>query len=472
MLHEGMPHRLLAQAFESALLTHRNEAPDASRHEGLMWSYHPDLLATPVPRYTSFPTAVEFGPEVGAADLRAAIENAAGDVSVYVHFPFCEAICWYCGCNTGRSNRPERLAGYLDALHREIALIGKLLPRTARVRRIAFGGGSPNAMTPTDFVRLVMVLTQHLPLADPEMSIELDPRTLNSAWGEVLAGVGIKRASLGVQTFAPHLQKAIGRIQPAEVIELCTGLLRKAGVSSLNFDLMYGLPGQTPDDLHATLEQAITLGSDRIALFGYAHVPQLIARQRRIDASALPDQATRFAMAAAGHDWLTQAGYAAIGFDHFALPGDPLAQAAMAGRLHRNFQGFTDDDAPALIGIGASAISSFPQLLAQNEKNAGRYGMMLSQDRLTAVRGCHRSADDRNRGAIIEKLLCDGRAELDPRLAVEAAERLEPFIARGLARLDGQSLAITPGGLPYARAIAAIFDPYRPQSPRQFSSAV
>jgi oxygen-independent coproporphyrinogen-3 oxidase len=437
-----------------------------------MWPYHPELLATPVPRYTSFPSAAEFGLEVGAPDLQAAIEGLEGDVSLYVHIPFCKAICWYCGCNTSRSNRSERLTAYLDALHREIALVGKLLPATARIRRVAFGGGSPNALAPTDFVRLVVALTQCLALAEPEFSIELDPRTLDEAWTEVLGAVGVRRASLGVQTFAPHLQQAIGRSQPAALVERCTELLRKAGVTSLNFDLMYGLPGQTLADIDDALDRANQLDVDRIALFGYAHVPQLIARQRKIDASALPDQVARFAMASHAHEHLIDSGYAAVGFDHFALPGDPLAQAALSGRLRRNFQGFTDDRSPALIGIGASAISSFAQLLAQNEKNAGRHGMLLSQGRLPVVRGCRRSADDRKRGAIIEALLCSGHAALGGYLTREAVTRLAPFVSYGLARLDDDHLTIATSGLPYVRAIAAIFDPYRQISQRRFSSAV
>lgn len=453
-------------------MTCRNETGHESSDTIRMWPYHPELLATPVPRYTSFPTAAEFGPEVGAADLASAIERADGDISLYIHIPFCRSICWYCGCNTGRANRAAHLAGYLDALHSEIALVGRLLPATARVRRIAFGGGSPNAMTPTDFVRLIMALTQFLPLAEPDMSIELDPRTLDSLWSDTLAAVGVRRASLGVQTFSPELQQAIGRVQPSELIERCTKLLRAAGVSSLNFDLMYGLPGQTLGHLRDTIEQAVALGADRIALFGYAHVPQLIARQRRIDTSALPDQAARFDMAARGHDWLVNAGYAAVGFDHFALPGDPLAQAARSHRLHRNFQGFTDDDAPVVIGIGASAISSFPELLAQNEKNAGRYGMMLSQDRLTAVRGHRRSADDSSRAVIIEHLLCDGQAHLGEHLTKEVTTRLEPFLALELVQIEDRRLIIGRDGLPYARAIASIFDPYRKLLGRQFSSAV
>jgi len=235
---------------------------------------------------------------------------------------------------------------------------------------------------------------------------------------------------------------------------------------------MYGLPGQTLEDLEETLRHTVALGADRIALFGYAHVPHLIARQRRIDAEALPGQRERFDMAWLGFALLTEEGYAPVGFDHFAKARDPLAQAVREGSLRRNFQGFTDDSAPVLIGLGASAISSFPALLAQNEKNAGRYRMMLSQDRLTASRGVLRSAEDRSRGAVIEQLLCQGRAELGKELAAEAEPRLAPFVERGLVMLEQGVCTIVPDGLPYARSIAAQFDPYRQDSLRRFSSAV
>lgn len=437
-----------------------------------MWPYYPELLATPVPRYTSFPTAAEFAQGIGSADFAQALERAEGDVSVYVHIPFCEAICWYCGCNTGKANRSDRLTSYLDALHREIALVGERLPAGARVRRIAFGGGSPNAISATAFVRLIVSLTQALPLLDPVISVELDPRTLDRQWVSALSGVGVTRASLGVQTFDPALQKAIGREQLAALIERCTDWLRGAGIGSLNFDLMYGLPGQNEKALVDSLSRSVALEADRIALFGYAHVPHLIPRQRKIDARALPGTFARFRMAAVGQAVLADAGYLGIGFDHFALPTDPLAQALRAGRLHRNFQGFTDDAAPVLIGLGASAISSFPELIVQNEKNGGRYRMMLSQDRLTAALGVRRSEDDRRRGAIIEGLLCHGRADLGFSLDAATASRLEPLVANRLARIEGAHLIVTDLGLPYSRVIAAAFDPYRHHSTRRFSSAV
>ena len=441
-----------------------------------MWPYHPDLLATPVPRYTSFPTAAEFTDAVGAADMQGALERTSGDISLYLHIPFCEQICWYCGCNTAANNRQHRLEAYLESLHREIALVGRKLAQKAsagtRVTHVAFGGGSPNAIHPTDFVRLIHSLTLHMPLDAPTWSIELDPRTLTAPWGDVLARVGIQRASLGVQTFAAHCQEAIGRVQPDADIVAAVELLRRSGVTSLNFDLMYGLPGQSAEDLDASLTRSVHLGADRIALFGYAHVPHIIPRQKRIDASNLPDQAQRFAMAAAGHERLVAAGYVPVGFDHFARAEDPLARAMQNGTLRRNFQGFTEDQAPVMIGLGASSISSFPDVLVQNNKNAGQYRMLLSQGILPASAGVRRSAHDIQLGKIITGLLCQGEARLDAATPPETLHRLEPFLTRGLAQLTEGTLRILPDGLPYARGIAALFDPYRQQSARRFSSAV
>ena len=437
-----------------------------------MWTYHPELLAVPVPRYTSYPTAAEFTADIGNADLDDALRRVSEDVSVYLQIPFCTAICWYCGCNTGAANRRQRLDHYLDALHREIAQVGARLPSGVRVTRVAFGGGSPNALAPTDLVRLVDALTLHLPLDTPVWSVEIDPRELTRDFALVLGSIGVSHASLGVQTLAPLLQAAIGRVQPEPVIAHATALLRTNGVRSLNFDLMYGLPGQRWDDLEATLTRSIELGADRVALFGYAHVPQMIPRQRRIDASQLPDVKARFAMAARGAALLTRMGYRTIGFDHFARAGDPLAMAAQQGRLRRNFQGFTDDPAPALIGLGASAISAFPHLIVQNEKNAGRYRERVAATGLSGALGVARSEDDRRRGALIEALLCQGRAAIDADLAAQVADRLAPFLSRGLATLDDGVLRIADDALPYARSIAALFDVHRVASTRKFSSAV
>lgn len=436
-----------------------------------MWTYHADLLDARVPRYTSFPTAAEFG-DLDESDHIEALKGADGEVSLYIHIPFCEQICWYCGCNTGRTNRIERLESYLEALHREIALVSAHVPRTARVRRIAFGGGSPNAISPVDFVRLNISLSEFFMLDDPVISIELDPRSLGSIWRDTLQRVGVQRASLGVQTFDAMLQRAIGRVQSANLIDDCTRLLRDAGVTSLNYDLMYGLPGQSLEMVEESLHRALVNVPDRIALFGYAHVPQHMPRQRQIDASALPDNASRFSMAAQSHTVLSSTGYVPIGFDHFALPHDPLAQAAEAGRLHRNFQGFTDDDAPVLIGLGASAISGFPGLLSQNHRNTGQYRAMLSQGRLPITRGLRRTGEDRERGKIVEDLLCAGSTRLPPKLLNASRLRLEPFARSGLLRIKGDRIDVTDDGVPYARTIASIFDHHRKPMETGFSTAI
>ncbi|MDP2130917.1 MAG: oxygen-independent coproporphyrinogen III oxidase [Erythrobacter sp.] len=436
-----------------------------------MWQYHPELLAKPVPRYTSYPTAADFG-TLSEGAIERAIAGADGDISLYLHIPFCEQICYYCGCNTGAAGKRSRVESYLAALHQEIATVASLLPEGARVRRVAFGGGSPNAIEPGELLALVDAIHAHFPLFAPEWSIELDPRSLNAQWSHVISEIGITRASMGVQTFAPHCQKVIGREQPTAMICRSVDWLRSGGVTSLNFDLMYGLPHQTDADLIESLEYTRKLGADRVAVFGYAHVPHMVPRQKVIPEDTLPGAEARFAMASAAHAFLTGNGYDAIGFDHFALPHDPLARAARDGMLRRNFQGFTDDQAEVLIGMGSSAISGFPGLLAQNDKHNGRYRTLSGEGRLSASHGIARSAQDRLRGGVIEALLCRGEAALSPCLLTEVQGKLAPFIAAGLATLSDNSLRIAPDGLPYARVIASLFDSYRAITQRKFSSAI
>lgn len=436
-----------------------------------MWTYHPELLARAVPRYTSYPTAADFGP-LAQGVIEHAIAGADGDLSLYLHIPFCERICHYCGCNTGRAGKRARVEAYLAALHQEIATVASLLPATARVRRIAFGGGSPNAILPAEFIALVDALHAHFPLYAPVWSVELDPRSLTAAWVAPLRDIGITHASLGVQTFAAHCQKAIGREQSLTMICRSVEWLRSANVTSLNFDLMYGLPYQSEGDLHASIDTTAKLGADRVAVFGYAHVPDLIARQRVIPAHALPGTAVRFAMAAQAHTALTGHGYVAAGFDHFALPHDPLARAVHHGRLRRNFQGFTDDPANVTIGMGSSAISSFPGLIAQNDKRTVHYRRLSHEGRLTARHGIALTGEDSLRGRMIEALLCQGEASLPPCLLADMRSRLAPFIAAGLVTLVGDRLTILPDGLPYARVVASLLDSYRAGTVRQFSTAI
>ncbi|MBB4611463.1 oxygen-independent coproporphyrinogen III oxidase [Sphingomonas yabuuchiae] len=440
-----------------------------------MWPYHPDLLARPVPRYTSYPTAAEFGDGVGHDDMAAALDavDADADVSLYLHIPYCRAICWYCGCNTGAANRTARLDAYLARLHTEIDRIAARLEGRGRIRRIAFGGGSPNAISPGAFAALVAHLRRAFACEDAPLSLEIDPRGFAPDWASVIAATGVARVSLGVQTFDPMLQAAIGRVQPREDIIGAVALLRGAGVGSINFDLMYGLPGQTDAALQATLEEAIALAPERLAVFGYAHVPHLIPRQRRIDATALPGATARFAQAASAHERLTAAGYRAVGFDHFAKPHDPLALAAANDTLSRNFQGFTDDPAEILIGLGASAISEFPDRLLQNAKKAGDWHQAIGAGCFATARGIRRTPLDRRRGAAIAGVLCQGIADtegLPERDAIHT--RLSPFEQAGLLRWEGQRLRLTADALPYARSIAAAFDAWRSEDDTRFSHAV
>lgn len=439
-----------------------------------MWTHYPELLRRPVPRYTSYPTAADFDESVGEDQFRAALDQVAPGtpVSLYVHIPFCEEICWYCGCNTARSNRRSRLEAYLDALREEIAMVAEHLGGRGQVARIAFGGGSPNAIEPLDFVRLLGDIMVAFHAENPLLSIEIDPRHVSAGWLNVLRAARVRYASMGVQTFDPKVQAAIGRVQPWHHIESLTGSLREAGVQSLNFDLMYGLPHQDRAVLMETLERTIDLSPDRVALFGYAHVPHLIARQRRIDASALPDEKERFEMAEMGHDFLLAHGYQPVGFDHFARPGDPLAIAAREHRLHRNFQGFTDDSAEHLIGLGASAISQFPGLYAQNAKNAGIYRTAVASERFPVERGVERSAASRRCGALISDILCHGDGALPDDLSPAQTERLEEFERRGLIRIGAGHIRLCPGALPYARTIAAIFDPLMVHKIGGFSAPV
>lgn len=439
-----------------------------------MWPYHPQLLARPVPRYTSFPTAAEFHEGVDSAAYERALAalSPGTAVSLYLHIPYCREICWYCGCNTGAANRAARLHAYLDALTAEIDLLAARVGDRVKVARIAFGGGSPNAIAPAALEALVARLRARLDAPAPVISIELDPRSYDAGWTAALARIGVQRASLGVQSFDPAVQARIGRVQPTAMIADVVAGLRTAGIASINFDLMYGLPGQGIPELEASLATAVSLDPDRLAVFGYAHVPHLLPRQRRIDAQALPDGYLRFRQAAFAHHLLESAGYRPVGFDHFARPEDPLARVASTGQLSRNFQGFTDDSSQVLLGLGTSAISQFPELIVQNEKSAGRYRMRTLAGQFAVERGIARDTGDQLRGQIIDDLLCRGVAQVPRARFPEAAAALRPFEAAGLVEWEEGVLRLDRGALAYARAIAAAFDPYRQADPRRFSSAI
>ncbi|MEW6575346.1 MAG: oxygen-independent coproporphyrinogen III oxidase [Pseudomonadota bacterium] len=418
-------------------------------------------MARPVPRYTSYPPATLFTEEVGAESQARALNSVASGtpISLYAHIPYCQSICWYCGCNTGAAGRTQRLHAYLEALEAEMTLVAKLLGGRGRLQRIAFGGGSPNAIEPIAFVRLVDRLVTMFAGNNPDISVEIDPRAFSLEWAMTLAVAQVSRVSFGVQSFDPEIQAAIGRIQPVEMIETCMASLRARGIRAINFDLMYGLPYQTNESLLTTLDHVLRMRPSRVALFGYAHLPHVFPRQKRIDGAALPGVEARFEQAAIGYERLVSDGYVPIGFDHFALPDDPIAIAAAEGKVRRNFQGFTEDQSDVLIGFGASAISQFPDAIIQNEKNPGNYRQIVGAHQLAGRRGLTLNGEDRLRAKRIEQLLCTGRAEascLSDDIAATAS--LRQLLERKLVVQDGNDIELTDAGRPYARVVAALFD--------------
>ncbi|MDZ4317898.1 MAG: radical SAM protein, partial [Phenylobacterium sp.] len=310
------------------------------------------------PRYTSYPTAAQFTPAVGAADWGAWLGAAPLDraASLYLHIPFCKRLCWYCGCNTRAMNRVGVMTSYVDLLLKEADLVLERIGRPVRVGSIHLGGGTPNMLPPEELERLFAGLAARFDLGDCfEIAAELDPEVLTQAWVEAAGRIGLSRASLGVQDLSPKVQAAVNRPESFETIRWAAEALRGQGVTSLNLDLMYGLPLQGAEHVVTTVAQIAVLRPERIALFGYAHVPWMKPHQKLIKEADLPGPEERFTQSQAAARYLVQKGWQAIGLDHFALPHDSMAAAVRAGRLHRNFQGYTTDEAPVLIGLGASS---------------------------------------------------------------------------------------------------------------------
>jgi oxygen-independent coproporphyrinogen-3 oxidase len=423
------------------------------------------------PRYTSYPTAVQFTPQVDETVYRQWLKALPADeaVSLYVHVPFCHRLCWYCGCNTRAVNRHDPVGEYVDLLIDELALLDEALPaRRMKLSAIHLGGGTPNLLTPDDMAGLFGAIEKVF--AEPpglEVAAELDPTSLTQAWVAAAARHGLSRASLGVQILDPAVQAAVNRIESFGQVERAFRWLREAGVRSVNVDLMYGLPHQTTANTLATIEAILKLRPDRIALFGYAHVPWMKSHQKLIDEGALPLPAQRLEQSEAAAERLGDAGYVRIGLDHFALPGDELAVAQREGRLHRNFQGYTTDAAATLLGVGASAIGSLPQGFVQNITAETAWRAAVAEGRLPIARGVAASDDDRFRGEIIERLMCDLAVDLskvcirhgrDPAELNDALRKLVPFVGDGLARMEAGRLRVVGPGRLVVRSICAAFD--------------
>ena len=437
-----------------------------------------------VPRYTSYPTAPHFGPAVNGQTYGAWLESLPGSaaLSFYLHVPFCQQLCHYCGCNTKAVRQAAPVDAYAAVLSREIELVAARIGCRG-ISHLHWGGGTPSILGPDRLRALVGALDARFDLTPlKEHAIELDPRFVNRELVGALTDIGVNRVSLGVQEFSPKVQQAIGRIQPFEVVERAVGTLREAGLTHINIDLMYGLPGQSAEDVRRSVMLAHDLRPQRFAVFGYAHVPWFKPHQKLIDDAALPGSALRIAQARAAHEALTELGYVPIGLDHYATPDDSIAVASRDGRLRRNFQGYTTDRGDALLGLGTSAIGQMPQGFVQNAPATANYSRAIMAGELATVRGIALSDEDRIRSRIISDIMCNmacnleqfadaGQASGCPSFASELAE-LMPFVSDGLVRIEDRHISVTEAGRPYLRLIAAAFDAHLAQSRARHSLAV
>lgn len=378
-------------------------------------TYDPELARLGVydaraPRYTSYPTAVQFTPTVGPNFTCAALAALPADkpVSIYIHIPFCERLCWFCACRTQGTKSASPVAAYLERVKTEIDLIARKLPKGIKASRIHWGGGTPTILTPAQIADLAAALEQKIPRTkDAKFSVEIDPTLVNQAKVDALVKAGMTRASIGVQDFALKVQSAIGRQQSIETTQECVNMLRRAKVTSLNMDILYGLPHQTKASVLDTIHNVVALSPDRIALYGYAHVPWMAKRQQLIDESALPDGEARHDLFQTMTTELKGNGYVPVGIDHFAKPSDNMANAAKNGGLRRNFQGYTVDDLDTLIGIGASSISKYPNGYTQNAAKSSDYSRTIDSGDLATYRGIETTLEDRIIARTIEMIMCN-----------------------------------------------------------------
>ncbi len=429
------------------------------------------LFDARVPRYTSYPTANHFSDQIGPEQMAAWLKNIPEDerISLYVHVPFCRRLCWFCACRTQGTTTAAPLRAYLDTVEQEIEMLADLVPRGVRLSRLHWGGGTPTLMDPAMISELAARIAEVLPFAEEyEFSVEIDPNEIDDSRLDALAQAGLNRASIGVQDFDPVIQETIGRPQSFAVTKSAVDGLRARGIRSLNVDILFGLPHQSSQRISDSVQQVLSLAPDRVALYGYAHVPWMARRQTMIPTDALPSPEERLHLYETARDLFVWDGYHEIGIDHFARPGDGLEVAAREGRLRRNFQGYTDDEAVALVGIGASAISRLPQGFAQNNASTSRYQEAIRDGRLATARGHAFSEEDLIREAMIGALMCDFRidfARLAERLGVapgEITERVDGIddAFPGMIGHDLSGIEIRPDARPLTRMIARYLDAY------------
>jgi oxygen-independent coproporphyrinogen-3 oxidase len=433
---------------------------------------------TPGPRYTSYPTAPAFGPDFSAAKLREQVartnqEPIPRPLSIYVHVPFCFSPCFYCGCNRIITRDFSRAVPYLQRLAREAELIAPWFDRDRQVVQVHLGGGTPNFLTPEQIFELMESLRGQFPLttqANRDFSIELDPRYLRVGDIACYAAIGFSRASFGVQDFDPEVQRAVNREQTVEQTLAAITACRDSGFRSVNVDLIYGLPKQNVAGFARTLDIVTEARPDRIAIYGYAHMPQVFKAQTQIEEADLPDAGTRLALLQLAIARLTDAGYRHIGMDHFALPDDDLARAQDAGNLHRNFMGYTTHAECDLIGLGVSAVSHIGDSFSQNPRDLPSWEIAIDRGQLPVWRGLAMSFDDRVRADVIQQIMCNGAVDMDTierrydidfcQYFADSIERLEPSVQDGLVEISGRRITATSRGRLLLRIIAMCFDSY------------
>lgn len=434
------------------------------------------------PRYTSYPTAVHFTENFGAEDYARAVQSSNDDpipapLSLYFHIPFCHQQCYYCGCTRVITRHHEKASAYMARVFRELELQAALFDRDRRVTQLHLGGGTPTYLTPGELTELLDVAGAYFrfaPKHEREFSIEIDPRSIAPDELAHLAEIGFSRISLGVQDFDPDVQAAINRVQPEALTRDLLTAGRAAGIESINFDLVYGLPRQTAAGFGSTLDRVIDMRPNRIAVYSYAHMPQLFRAQRLIRSEDLPTPEAKLNLLLQAIRRLREAGYVYIGLDHFALPDDPMAIALREGTLQRNFQGYSTGAETDLVGFGMSAISSLNGVYAQNLKGLRNYEKALDEGRLAIHKGLALTTDDRLRRDIIQKLMCSGEvrmAELEQRYSLDferyfAAEltRLKPFVQDGLVECANRRIRVLPAGRLFLRPVSMVFDSYLPHA--------
>ena len=429
------------------------------------------LFDAKVPRYTSYPTAPHFSDAIGAQDfvrwIEAVEENS--EISLYLHVPFCRKLCWFCACRTQGTATASPVAAYVEVLRAELALLAKHLPKGVTLSRLHWGGGTPTLLTPDMMRGLAAAIRDVAPFSDHyEFSVEIDPNEVDADRLDALAQAGMNRASIGVQDFDDEIQQTIGRIQSFDITKRAVDMIRERGVTSLNADILYGLPHQSAMRITESVQKLLSLAPDRVALYGYAHVPWMAKRQQLIPSDALPTPAERLDLFETARRLFLWDNYAEIGIDHFAIKGDGLEVAQRTGKLRRNFQGYTDDTSDVLIGVGASSISRFPQGYTQNAPATSAHTGRIREGRFSTTKGHAFRGEDRMRARMIEALMCDFRIDgeeirRDFGLSSSALARMFAEADRafpGMLRVTGDSLFVPPAARPLTRMIARAFDAY------------